>query len=186
MTGSSATTGDLSGRRIAVIGTTGTGKTTLARSLAQKHGLTHIELDSLFWQPGWKPIEMGEFRSLVADAVEADRWVSDGNYRGVRDIVWSQADIILWLDYSLLLVFWRLFKRNIKQIIERQVLWGTNQVTIRNAFFCRDSLFFWAAQTYRRRRREYPELFQMKEYRHIKVFHFTSPRMTDDWFERVS
>ena len=179
-------TGYPPGRRMAVIGTTGTGKTVLAKRLARKYDLVHVELDSLFWQPNWTPIDIHEFRLRVADAVKTDRWVSDGNYGRVRDIVWEQADIILWLDYPLFLIFWRLFRRNVKRIISREVLWGTNRDTIKGAFFSRDTLFSWAVQTHGRRRREYPESFQKNEYHHLRVFRLTSPKMTDDWLRRVS
>ena len=39
--------------RIVVIGNAGGGKSTLARLLAQRRGLPHIEIDRLLWQEGW-------------------------------------------------------------------------------------------------------------------------------------
>jgi GTPase SAR1 family protein len=42
-------------RRIAVVGTTGSGKTTLARRLAQRLGQRHVERDALYWEPKWTP-----------------------------------------------------------------------------------------------------------------------------------
>jgi adenylate kinase family enzyme len=36
-------------RRVAVIGGTGSGKTTVSRRLAQRLDVQHVELDALFW-----------------------------------------------------------------------------------------------------------------------------------------
>src|SRR5271166_4159614 len=42
--------------RIVVIGTPGAGKTTLARAVAARLALPHIELDAINWQPGWRDL----------------------------------------------------------------------------------------------------------------------------------
>jgi adenylate kinase family enzyme len=63
-----------------VIGSTGSGKTTFARALAQRLGIPHIELDALFWQPNWTMTAPDEFKQRVAAALGAGEWVVDGNY----------------------------------------------------------------------------------------------------------
>jgi ABC-type dipeptide/oligopeptide/nickel transport system ATPase component len=40
-------------RRIAVVGTTGSGKTALARRISQWLDIPHVELDALYWGPHW-------------------------------------------------------------------------------------------------------------------------------------
>jgi adenylate kinase family enzyme len=98
--------------RISVVGTTGSGKTTLARQIARHFQIPHIELDTLHWEPNWTPAAPEMFRQRVREAVAGNRWVVDGNYGGVgvRDIVWSQADTVVFLDYSfwLAIVLWML------------------------------------------------------------------------------
>ena len=76
-------------RRIVVIGSSCSGKTTLAKKIADELGIQHIELDAIHWMPNWVPRPPEELRTLTAAAVAQDRWVVDGNYRVVRDIVWE-------------------------------------------------------------------------------------------------
>jgi len=68
------------GTRINVVGTTGSGKTTTARRLAERLGLRRIELDALFWKPGWEQTPDDEFLPAVDKATLGDNWVLDGNY----------------------------------------------------------------------------------------------------------
>ncbi|ASC70268.1 Shikimate kinase [Halomicronema hongdechloris C2206] len=56
-------------KRIVAIGSSCSGKSTLARRLSTRLGLKHIELDELHWQPNWQERDDNEFRSLVATAV---------------------------------------------------------------------------------------------------------------------
>ncbi len=88
------------GRRIVVIGTTCAGKTTLARALGEKLGIPHVELDALYWGPGWEALPTEAFRSAVADALSGETWTTDGNYSKVQDIIWGRADTLIWLDYA--------------------------------------------------------------------------------------
>ena len=64
--------------RVVVVGTSCSGKTTLARRLAGILGTPHVELDSLHWGPEWTP--HADFPSRVLEAVEQPRWVIEGNY----------------------------------------------------------------------------------------------------------
>ena len=66
-------------RRVSVVGNSGSGKSTLARELASGLGVPHVELDSIFHQPGWEPLAEDEFRRLVTERADGDVWVIDGN-----------------------------------------------------------------------------------------------------------
>jgi adenylate kinase family enzyme len=170
-----------SGRRIVVIGSTCSGKTTLAALLAQRLSVSHVELDALHWQPNWTETPLDTFREYVADALSAPEWVVDGNYHKVRDIVWIRADTIIWLDYALPVILARLFKRTLRRIFTREELWNGNRETLRGVLLSRDSLLLWALKTYRRRRRETPIWLARPEYQHLTLIHLTSPRAADRW-----
>ena len=99
-------------QRVLVIGISGAGKSTFSRALAARTGLPLIHLDTEFWQPGWKITPRQEWRAKVAQLVERESWIMDGNYGSSLDLRLPRADTVLWFDYPrhvcLRRVFWRI------------------------------------------------------------------------------
>ncbi len=156
-------------RRVNVVGTSGSGKSTVGAALARQMDVPYVEIDALAWLPGWVQLEVDALRTLVATAVAGEAWVVDGNYSATRDLVWTRADTVVWLDLPFHQVMWRVVRRTLSRARAREVLWGTNQESLRMAIG-RDSVIWWALTTYRRRRREYPVLFaQYPELRVIRL-----------------
>ena len=172
--------------RINVVGTTGSGKTTLAQTLAARLGTPYVEFDALMWGPNWAETPKKVFRQRVANALTGDSWVADGNYSSrVRDIVWARADTIIFLDYALPLILWRLFQRSIQRSIGGEELWNGNRETIRAQFFSRDSLFLWALKTYKRNRWQVPKTLMQLEYHHLLLVHLRTPGQARLWLESI-
>ncbi len=92
-------------KHIVVVGTTSSGKSTLASQLSELIGADFIELDALHWEPNWVEAEPEVFRERVETAMRSECWVIAGNYHVVRDILWKQAEAIIWLDYPLQVIF---------------------------------------------------------------------------------
>jgi adenylate kinase family enzyme len=172
-------------RRIVVVGTTGSGKTTLARRISERLDIPHVELDAIFWGPNWTPAPIEDFGRRIAQALGGQAWVADGNYSRVRDVVWGRADSVVWLDYALPVIMRQLVRRTFRRVVRQEELWNDNRERAWVQLFSRDSLFLWALQTYPRRRREYPLLFERPEYAHLAVVHLRSPRATRDWLENL-
>lgn len=173
------------GQRIAIVGTTGSGKTTLAQAVAHRLQIPHIELDALYWEPHWTPAPDDEFRSRVATAISPDRWVTDGNYSKVRELVWKRADTIVFLDYPFWLVLRRLLGRTVRRSLQKEPLWSGNRESLRQSFFSSDSILLWLFRTYARNRRKYPALLQQPEYQHLAVVHLRSPQDTELWLTKL-
>ncbi len=172
--------------RIAVVGVTGSGKTTFARNLADRIGGAHVEMDALYWGPNWVEVPIDLFRERVELATRSDRWVTDGNYRKVRDIVWGRADTIVWLDYPFLIVLWRLLRRTISRAVKREEMWESrNTENLWTHFFTRDSLFVWMFKTYKRHKQELPLFFAQPEHAHLKVVRLRSSREADKWLATI-
>lgn len=171
--------------RIAVVGVTSSGKTTLARSLARLLGSTCLELDAIYWQPGWTPPEPELFREQVTAALAGDRWVVDGSYRNVREIIWTRAQMVVWLDYSLPLVFSRLLRRTLGRLLTREPLFNGNRESWRMHFLSRRSLFLWLLQTHGRYRREYRQDFAQSQYAQLRIVRLPSPKATRRWLAHI-
>ena len=173
------------GRRIAVVGTSASGKTTMARRLARALHIPHVEMDALHWEANWVEAPDDVLRERTLTALQGDAWSVDGNYSAVRDIIWSRADTVVWLDYPLHVILWRLTIRTFRRVFRRVELWNGNHESLRTAFLSKDSLYVWVLTTYKKRRREYPELLSRPEHAHIRVVRLTSPGTADAWLDRV-
>ena len=174
-------------RRIAVWGAAASGKTTLGRRLGQALGVPHLELDAVHWGPGWEPISTDAFRARVAVEIARDRWVIDGEYfRKVADLIWERADTVIWLDYPLPVLIWRLLWRTVTRVRRREVLWSGNRETWRGAFLSRDSLFLHLLRTERRRRRQRAACAVELIARGVQVVRLRTLREADAWLARVT
>jgi adenylate kinase family enzyme len=173
-------------QRVAVVGTTGSGKSTLAERLAARVGGAYVDLDALNWGPDWTPAPLLIIREQLSAALAGDCWVVAGNYSKVRDIVWSRADTLIWLDYPLPLILWRLFRRTVRRVVTQEELWGGNRERFRTQFASRDSLFLWALQTHYRRRREFPIELAKPEYAHLRVWRFRRPKEMERWLDLLT
>jgi adenylate kinase family enzyme len=171
-------------RRVNVIGTSCAGKTTFAAKLAAAMSVPHVELDALHWEPGWAEVSNDVFRSRVSEAAAGDGWVVDGNYSPVRDIVWSRADAVVWLDFPLPLVLWRSLTRTLARVYRRESCCNGNRESLRRALVSRESIILWVLQTHARRRREFRELLPQFAAQDRKVVILRSPQQAQCWLER--
>jgi adenylate kinase family enzyme len=175
-------------RRIAVVGTSGAGKSTLADTIAEKLNIPHIELDAIHWLPNWEMRELGDLRARVGAVTADDAWVISGNYGKVRDLVWSRADTLIWLDYPLRIVLPRLLKRTLNRMITQERLWESGNTEQWRNLISRDketNILLWAIDSHPRHRRDYPALFEKPEYAHLHVIRFTHPHEADGWLKRL-
>lgn len=171
--------------RTVVVGTTGSGKTTLGQRLAALLDAPFIELDKLHWGPDWTPLADEPFREAVTQCVTAEAWVVDGNYGAVRDIIWQRATAIIWLDYPLPLVLWRLFRRTLWRVFTRQRLFNDNRESFFASFFSRNSLFMWALRKHHSRRQRYSQHFADGDFANATPIVFHKPTHAEAFIELV-
>ena len=113
-------------KRIVVVGNSGSGKSTVARAIADELGLPHLELDWVMHREGWDSARGPQFREQVATFASGDRWVIDGNYtsHGTREVVWPRADTVVWLDLPRWRILPRVVLRTLRRVVTRERLWG--------------------------------------------------------------
>lgn len=174
---------DFPHQRIAVIGTTGAGKSTLAEKLSKRLDIPYVELDALYWEAGWREADPYAFWDRVENAIEGEAWVIAGNYRSVQHMIWEKADAVIWLDYPMRILFWRLLKRTLRRAVTQEELWNGNRETFWRhlKLWSQDSLFHWLFKTYWRRKREFPVLLSLPGYDHLKVYRFKHPSELETW-----
>jgi adenylate kinase family enzyme len=167
-------------RRVSVVGNSGSGKSTLARAIASRLSVPHIELDSLHHQADWTPLDPLRLRDAVARSTENDGWVVDGNYSGVRDLVWSRADTVLWLDLPRTLIMWQVVSRTLQRIATGEELWNGNRERWRNLFTLdrQESVVVWAWVQHRTYRERYAEAMRDPAWSHLRFVRLRSRRDT--------
>ena len=161
--------------RVVVVGTTCSGKTTYAGSLARALDVPHAELDALYWLPNWIERPREEFRTLAAEAASGDRWVMDGNYSVARDLVWPRATCLIWLNYPFATVAWRGLSRTVRRSVSGEELFSGNRETFAKSFLSTDSILRWLVTSYGRRQREYRQVFDQDAYPNAAKVEFRTP-----------
>lgn len=171
-------------RRVSVIGTSGSGKTTFARALAGVLGVPHVELDAIVHQADWQELPDEAFGRRVEEITRADGWVTCGNYRRiVPPIVWPRADTVVWLDLPKRTVMRRITWRTIRRVVTREELWnGNREPLVALAPWNRDqSMVWWAWSTFDERRAAYERAMDDPKWAEIEFVRLRSPREARGW-----
>lgn len=88
-------------RRILVFGNSGSGKSTLAASLAAEHGIEHLDLDPLAWQPTEPPTRLPleeAAQKLRTFGESHSEWVVEGCYADLLELLSEDATSAIFLD----------------------------------------------------------------------------------------
>ena len=109
-------------QRVAINGSLGAGKTTLAARLHELLGLPYVEIDSLKHGPGWQ--DSPTFEGDVARFVQGERWVIEYQYDDARQLILERADTLVWLDLPVRKVMWQVVRRTVRRRWRHEELWN--------------------------------------------------------------
>ncbi|WP_316858263.1 hypothetical protein [uncultured Cohaesibacter sp.] len=101
-------------KRIVIIGSAGSGKTTLALALASRLQLPLTHLDRHFWLPGWKEKDNLQFLSEIETIAERESWIIEGNYSQTLPMCLKRADFFIYLRPNRIRCVLRVIKRHLK------------------------------------------------------------------------
>ncbi|MET0136371.1 MAG: adenylate kinase [Kibdelosporangium sp.] len=156
--------------RVLVAGSTGSGKTTMARELSARYGLPRFELDALYHGPGW--VKRPEFEADVKEFSTLPAWVTEDQYhRLLGDTLWRRADTVVWLDMPLHVVMSRVLRRSVGRAITRKELWNGNRERWRE-WLQPDHPIRWAWSEYDRKRAQVLEY--AGKHPHVNLIHLTA------------
>lgn len=172
-------------RRIVIVGSSCSGKTTAAKSVAEALGLKHIEIDDIFWKSGWVESTYGDLFPKIEKAVSDDQWVVDGNYGRLRQVIWPRATEVIWLDYPLRIILTRFLCRSISRHFSKDLLWGKCKESLRSSIFSKNSLLVWILTQYKKLNSQYETGMQDPQYNHIKFQRFFHPRQFDQFLTEL-
>ncbi len=173
--------------KINVVGTSGTGKSTFSRQLAQALQIPYVEMDALFWKAGWQESTDAEFFAKLAQALKTEAWVLDGNYSRTVPVKWQHADTVIWLNYSWQRNLYQSIKRAVLRSISQQELWPDtgNKESFKKSFFSKDSIILWMMQNYHRQQNAYAAILQGDKYPHIQFYRVRTPKQAKQLLQQL-
>ena len=168
--------------RVLIAGVTGSGKTTLARRVAEMWDLRHVEIDGLFHGENWTPREsfIDDVRAFAAE----DRWVTEWQYtsKGTDAILAPRAQLVIWLDYPYRVVRTRLLRRTIGRSILRTRMWNDNVEKPIWRMFSGDpeeNIIAWQTKTLHKWAERMPDV--TGDHPHLTIVRMRHPRETERW-----
>ena len=168
-----------------MVGLSCSGKSTLARRLGCVLGYPHVELDALFWEPGWVEAEVEVFRARVEAATAGHRWVTCGNYWSkLGPYLWPRADTVVWLDLSLWLIELRVVRRTLARVFGRRELWNGNRERLAN-IWAQDALWRFNLRHRRRITARYEEAMTDPRWAHVEFHRLRRPKEVNSFLANI-
>ena len=150
-------------------------KTTLGRRLAQHLGVPFIDLDVLYWEPGWVEVGHAELARRLAPHLAASGWVVAGNYHATTEVhVWPRATHVLVLDLPYLTLLRRAAWRTVVRGLTGATCCNGNRESVWRLFH-HDGVVMYLTRAWRRRHQRYATLHEEAALAHARVVVLQSP-----------
>lgn len=161
--------------RINVVGTSGSGKSTFAKALANKLNYNYVEMDAIWWKENWQNISEQEFLLRLEEVLNYSAWVLDGNYTITTSVKWKNVQMVIWLDLPFYTTLYRAIKRAMVRAITKQEIWHGNTETW-GKLFSKDSIVWWTITTYKKNVLKYEAIMKEPQFAHIQFVRLRSSK----------
>jgi adenylate kinase family enzyme len=101
-------------KRVAVVGSPGSGKTTFTTVLSQLTRIQATHLDHVYWKPGWVETPADEWRALHRTLIESETWIIDGTYISTLASRLERADTVVVFEVGRLRCLRRALSRTLR------------------------------------------------------------------------
>lgn len=101
--------------RIIIVGSPGSGKSYLAKKIAENTGYPLIHLDNEFWNPGWIETPRDEWIEKQSKIISDEKWIIDGNYNDTLELRFNACDAVVFLDINRIACILNAIKRHGKK-----------------------------------------------------------------------
>ncbi len=102
-------------KKILVIGSAGSGKSTFSKSLGEITNIPVIHLDKEYWLPNWTRPDIEMWKKRVETLTMGKSWIIDGNYGSTLDLRLKRADLVIFLDYKRFVCIKGVIKRSLNK-----------------------------------------------------------------------
>ncbi|MGW5682885.1 topology modulation protein [Nonomuraea sp. NPDC003754] len=117
--------------RVAIVGSGGSGKSHLARTLGCLLDAPVTHLDAVFYDDKWDALPPEKFEAAQRELVAAPRWVIDGNYNSSIHVRLKACDTVVMMDVSTPTALWGILSRQVRhgagqhaQGVYNRIHWG--------------------------------------------------------------
>ncbi|MFI5463347.1 hypothetical protein ACHMXJ_08455 [Pseudomonas aeruginosa] len=135
--------------------------------------------------PAGKPCPTNASSTPWSGRRRGPRWVADGNYSAVRELLWGRATHVVWLNFGRWTVFSRVLRRTLARGLLRTRLSHGNRESLRMAFCSRDSILLWSWTTFAGNRRKYTGLREDPRFAHLRWVEVGEPGRVGEVIERL-
>lgn len=163
-----------------MVGISGAGKTTIARELARRHGVPHVEGDSIAHGPNWEFRSPKEIARRTAEATAGEGWVIDADYADAREVTWPRANAVVWLDYPRWVSTGRVIRRSVARAVTRRELWNGNRERW-TGWHRASHPIRWSWQQHANRRAFLEERMADPRWAHLHWVRLRTPKQARDW-----
>ena len=170
--------------RINVIGTSGSGKTTFGKKLAEAINHPFYEMDAEFWGPDWYYPTDEEFFPRIKKILDGENWVLDGNYTRTMGFKWERVQVVIWLNYSYPRTVYQAVSRALTRLVDQKELWpGTGNRENLKMLFSRNSIVWWTISRYHGQTKRNARYLDSEEFSNIKFHRIRSPRQANQFLK---